>query len=387
MRLLSGEWLNFCAVNCVSCSGEVQPPVRFEREGHIQWARRGLFKPLSSGYASLDSARPWLLYWNLHSLDLLDARPNDDELELIRLQAERCISLTGGIAGAQHLEAHLASAYAGVSTLMLIGTPASYATLDRQQTYEWLMSLKQPDGSFAMHHGGEIDSRSAYCAVVIATYYNMLTPALRRGLADWLVRCQSYEGGLGGSPGTEAHGGYTFCGVAALSLLGELHRLNVPRLLHWMSHRQMKLEGGFQGRTNKLVDSCYSLWQGALFAMMAGHVKEASPGTADPYLLHRGALQDYLLVCSQIEDGGFRDKPRKCVWPLWVTACANGPGRSRDFYHTCYGLSGLSISQFLMLPTEAVGGVREEAFADESIFLGQTVRPFPPVFYGVVTAW
>ena len=29
----------------------------------------------------------------------------------------------------------------------------------------------------------------------------------------------------------------------------------------------MRLEGGFQGRTNKLVDSCYSFWQGAGLAM------------------------------------------------------------------------------------------------------------------------
>lgn len=27
----------------------------------------------------------------------------------------------------------------------------------------------------------------------------------------------------------------------------------------------MKLEGGFQGRTNKLVDGCYSFWQGGSF--------------------------------------------------------------------------------------------------------------------------
>ena len=30
----------------------------------------------------------------------------------------------------------------------------------------------------------------------------------------------------------------------------------------------MKLEGGFQGRTNKLVDSCYSYWQGAAFVVV-----------------------------------------------------------------------------------------------------------------------
>jgi prenyltransferase beta subunit len=30
----------------------------------------------------------------------------------------------------------------------------------------------------------------------------------------------------------------------------------------------MKLEGGFQGRTNKLVDACYSFWQGAAMAIL-----------------------------------------------------------------------------------------------------------------------
>ena len=40
------------------------------------------------------------------------------------------------------------------------------------------------------------------------------------GTAEWLARCQTYEGGMGGEQGNEAHGGYTFCGVAALALLG-----------------------------------------------------------------------------------------------------------------------------------------------------------------------
>ena len=30
----------------------------------------------------------------------------------------------------------------------------------------------------------------------------------------------------------------------------------------------MTFEGGFQGRTNKLVDGCYSFWVGALIPMI-----------------------------------------------------------------------------------------------------------------------
>lgn len=44
---------------------------------------------------------------------------------------------------------------------------------------------------------------------------------------------QTYEGGIGGEPGNEAHGGYTFCGLAALILIDRADVLDLPRLLHW----------------------------------------------------------------------------------------------------------------------------------------------------------
>ena len=40
-------------------------------------------------------------------------------------------------------------------------------------------------------------------------------------------------------------------------------------------------------------------------------------------------LQRYILLCAQDVNGGLRDKPSK----------------PKDFYHTCYNLSGLSVSQ------------------------------------------
>lgn len=52
---------------------------------------------------------------------------------------------------------------------------------------------------------------------------------------------QTYEGGLGGEPGNEAHGGYTYCGLAALMLADAAHVLHLPRLLHWAVHCQARL--------------------------------------------------------------------------------------------------------------------------------------------------
>ena len=44
-------------------------------------------------------------------------------------------------------------------------------------------------------------------------------------------RCQNWEGGIGGVPGMEAHGGYTFCGLAALVILKKERSLNLKSLL------------------------------------------------------------------------------------------------------------------------------------------------------------
>lgn len=54
---------------------------------------------------------------------------------------------------------------------------------------------------------------------------------LFNGTVDWIVSCQTYEGGIGGVPDKEAHGGYTFCGIAALALLGSTGKCNLQKLL------------------------------------------------------------------------------------------------------------------------------------------------------------
>lgn len=94
----------------------------------------------------------------------------------------------------------------------------------------------------------------------------------------------------------------------------------------WLVLRQMPFEGGFQGRTNKLVDGCYSYWQGALFVVLAGLARGPTgpmarwwyPEGADAFsrlsplpLLDEVALQQYVLLCCQVVQGGLRDKPDK----------------------------------------------------------------------------
>ena len=71
----------------------------------------------------------------------------------------------------------------------------------------------------------------------------------------------------------------------------------------------MKFEGGFQGRTNKLVDGCYSFWQGALVQVTQMLIEKSSCQDGytiniDELLFHREALQEYVLICCQKPNGG-----------------------------------------------------------------------------------
>lgn len=95
----------------------------------------------------------------------------------------------------------------------------------------FLTTLRDDDGAFSMHVGGEVDIRGVYCAVSVARLTNVYTPEIFKNTAEWIAKCQTWEGGFGGCPGMEAHGGYTFCGLAALLLLEKAKLCHVPSLL------------------------------------------------------------------------------------------------------------------------------------------------------------
>ncbi|XP_078431491.1 prenyltransferase family protein [Wolffia australiana] len=358
------------------------------RDKHIEFLSRGL-KKLSGGFQSLDSSRPWLCYWILHSLALLgeslDSDMEDDVLDFL----SRCQNDEGGYGGGPGQLPHLATTYAAVNSLITVGSGRAYSSVNRHETYSFMMRMKDVSGGFRMHENGEIDVRACYTAISVASCLNILNQELVENVGNYILRCQTYEGGIGGEPGSEAHGGYTFCGLATMVLIGEADKLDLPALINWAVSRQ-GVECGFQGRTNKLVDGCYSFWQGGVLVVaqrflsiadeqlkfsildekgvgggIGSHsTSELSDGSSNldehpcmakandsesiegrlfdagldfleresewGSLFHSIALQQYILLCCQVLDGGLRDKP----------------GKPRDHYHTCYCLSGLSLCQY-----------------------------------------
>ena len=309
---------------------DLDPDLPLLRKKHSSYLKRGL-RQLSNSYECLDASRPWLCFWILHSLELLNEPISPEQASQVAGFLKRCQDPSGGFAGGPHQLPHLAPTYAAVSALCILGTPEAYDVIDRKGLRSFLERCRTKEGAFIMHRDGEVDIRGAYCAAVAAHLTNIKTPELFEGTAEWIAKCQSYEGGFSGEPGLEAHGGYTFCGYATLVLLGREHVINGKHLLRWAVSRQMRLEGGFQGRTNKLVDGCYSLWQGGIFPLLHNILDMQGDKclSDEKWLFDQVALQDYLLVNCQFPGGGLIDKP----------------GKSRDFYHTCYCLSGLSVAQ------------------------------------------
>lgn len=302
----------------------------FYREEHQRYVEAYL-RRLPTKYECLDSSRPWNVYWILNAAHLLSFNFSDEVLHHVIEFLEKCRSPKGGFAGGPGQYAHLAPTYAAVNSLCLIGTEFAYRAIDRDSLVQFLWSIREPDGSFRLHVDGETDVRGAYCAISCAKLSNVPEEEMSKlfeGTADWIASCQTYEGGFGGAPDLEAHGGYTFCAISALAMLNEGSKCDTQLLLKWALGRQMAYEGGFQGRTNKLVDGCYSFWVGAIFPIVEAIIsKEGHP--IKKSLFDSIALQEYILLCCQKPNGGLIDKP----------------GKPQDLYHTCYTLSGVSIAQ------------------------------------------
>mmetsp|Transcript_56157 Transcript_56157/g.130767 ORF Transcript_56157/g.130767 Transcript_56157/m.130767 type:complete len:420 (-) Transcript_56157:68-1327(-) len=306
--------------------------ISLERELHKSWLQRGL-RQLPTNFAGLDASRPWFVFWISHALEVLDAYDEERWSSQVASFLAHCQHPDGGFGGGPGQLAHLAPTYAATAALIIAGSEAAYRAADRAKIYQFLMRMKAPQGGFTMHDQGETDMRGTYCAIAIASMLHMLTDELMEGVAEYVCRCQTFEGGLAGEQGLEAHGGYSYCGLAALCIMGKAHELDLHAFLNWAAHRQMAMEGGFQGRTNKLVDSCYSFWQGAIFPLLHEAFRQKGEEVALPSThlwFAPNPLQTYVFLACQHHGGGLRDKP----------------GKSADFYHTCYSLSGVASSQY-----------------------------------------
>jgi protein farnesyltransferase subunit beta len=103
--------------------------------------------------------------------------------------------------------------------------------------------------AFRMHHDGEADVRATYCVLTPCFLIGILdddnddgdnggeNPLLSPSVSRHVVSYQTYEGGFGAEPQAEAHGGYAFCGVLSLRLIGRLGLIDARALSSCLSGR------------------------------------------------------------------------------------------------------------------------------------------------------
>ncbi|XP_010253206.1 PREDICTED: geranylgeranyl transferase type-1 subunit beta isoform X2 [Nelumbo nucifera] len=324
----------------------LSPTTSFDRDRHVRFLKM-MFHGLPSGYQEQEINHLTLAYFVISGLDIFGALDQVDKEEIAnwvlsfqarpKSKADLENGQFYGFHGSRtsmfppdssnvliHNNSHLASTYCALAILKIVGYNLS--SIDPDSILISMKNLQQPDGSFMpIHTGAEADLRFVFCAAAICFVLNNWSGIDREKAKDYILNCQSYDGGFGLVPGSESHGGATYCAVAALRLMGFIEDdllskmtsssiINVPLLLEWSLQRQT-IGGGLQGRPNKASDSCYAFWVGGVLKILGAHK-----------FLDKEALCEFLLTC-QSQYGGF----------------SKFPGQLPDLYHSFYAMSAFSL--------------------------------------------
>jgi protein farnesyltransferase subunit beta len=173
---------------------------------------------------------------------------------------------------------------------------------------------------------------------VVATLLDLLTPELLHNVDNFISACQTYEGGFACSsfpfPSldlptsraalAEAHGGYTSCALNSHFLLSSVRppvpiptleanfpsRIDVDGALRWsvLMQGEAMEGGGFRGRSNKLVDGCYSWWVGGGIPVIEALCERERAGK-------RERKKESMAARIEVEDGDWEDVTCESVVP------------------------------------------------------------------------
>jgi len=227
---------------------------------------------------------------------------------------------SGGFSPFPGDDAHILSTYSAIQICFLYNFDINDINNGaRQSIIDYIKSLQTPDGSFMGDIWGEIDTRFSYCAIASLSLLgeDALSVLDLEGAAQFIKNCSNFDGGYGATPGCESHAGQIFCCVATLQILDKLDEyVDIPRLGAWLSQRQNDLDGGLNGRPEKLQDVCYSWW--VLSSLEMIHRK---------HWIDIQVLINFILSCQDNVRGGFADRP----------------GNVTDLFHTLFAITGLSL--------------------------------------------
>ncbi|XP_059487036.1 geranylgeranyl transferase type-1 subunit beta [Neocloeon triangulifer] len=311
-------------------------PIKFTPGAHTKYFKRFL-QMMPPQAQKGDSQRLMVAFFSISGLDMINSlescnaqyrldmiewiyslqiHPSDDDESWKRCGFMGSSNLKLQSADSKEYQyGHIAMTYTALSSLVILGDDLS--RVNRHAVIQGVRALQQPDGSFCAHlNGSENDMRFIFCAAVICYILKDWSGMDTTLVEDFIKSSISYEGAIAQGPGLEAHGGSTYCAIAALVLMDRLcifSEEEIEKLRRWLLMRQM---AGFQGRPNKPDDTCYSFWVGATLKLL------------DRYQYIDGkSNRNYILSTQHILTGGFSK---------W---CDTSP----DPLHTYFGICGLSL--------------------------------------------
>ncbi|KAH6560466.1 hypothetical protein BASA62_010476 [Batrachochytrium salamandrivorans] len=122
---------------------------------------------------------------------------------------------------------HITMTYTALALLLTLGDDLS--RVNSNAIIESLKCLQCDDGSYILSDWRGMNKSKAL---------------------EYIKASRAFDYGYGQGPGKESHGGSTYCAIASLWLMDELHRgiVSKEKTIFWLLARQ---ETGFQGRINK----------------------------------------------------------------------------------------------------------------------------------------
>ncbi|XP_043696891.1 geranylgeranyl transferase type-1 subunit beta-like [Telopea speciosissima] len=199
----------------------------FDKDLHIRFFQM-MCETLPSDYEGQEINRLTLAYFAISGLDILGALDRVDKEEVaswvlsFQSRPRSRDDLDNGqfygfhgsrtsqfqLAGSKalnHNGSHLASTYCALAILKIVGYNLS--SIDSESMLISMKNLQQPNGSFMpIHIGAETDLRFVYCAAAICFMLKNWSGMDREKAKDYILNCQSYDGGFGLVPGSETHG-------------------------------------------------------------------------------------------------------------------------------------------------------------------------------------
>lgn len=265
-------------------------------------------------FTPYDSSHVSLVYFCLGGLDLLDdlsSMTDEERKTIISWTYLHLVANGGGFRGSMTHDLkvdspydapNLAATYFCLCILAMLRAPDIFSRIDRSRILGFVRNCQRGTGAFsACYHEslgpfGECDTRQAYLATAIHRLLtgNRTGPSFDvSGVVQSIERSMCYDGGLSDTPNSESHGGLSYCGIAALSLVDKLPASE--KTISWLVRRQIDNNddpnvwsqdenGGRNGRVNKPADTCYSFWTGASLEIY-GKLHECSDINAERQFL------------------------------------------------------------------------------------------------------